>query len=59
MVGWAKSLGVDRLFYSEDPASLGSVTVEDRCQLVETFEPDVAFLERLTGRDLSAWRRMG
>jgi hypothetical protein len=57
VVGWAKKLGADRLLYSEDPTSLGTVTWEDRCRLVETFQPDVSFLEALTGRDLSAWRR--
>lgn len=56
VVGWAKRVGADRLLYSEDPASLGRVTPEDRYRLLETFEPDVEFLERLTGRDLSAWR---
>ena len=59
IVGWGKRLGLERLIYSKDAASLGCVTLEDRRRLLDVFEPDIAFVEHVAGRDLSAWRRTG
>lgn len=52
-----KSLGLDKVVYTTDTSAMPSLTESDRRRLLETYEPDILFLEDLLGRDLSAWRQ--
>ena len=58
LVNAAKSLGFGKLVYSKGKSTLPTLTATDRNNLLETFEPDIAFLENFLSRDLSVWRQM-
>ncbi|MBE9011849.1 sulfotransferase domain-containing protein [Pseudanabaenaceae cyanobacterium LEGE 13415] len=51
-----KALGVTKV-YRGGERSLPDLTIDERYQLIEHYESDIAFLEKLLGRDLSPWRQ--
>lgn len=56
IVELGKSLGFNKVFAGGERRMPG-LTSSDRLWLLEEYEADIAFVEKLLGRDLSAWRR--
>lgn len=57
VVEWGKKLGLRRLAYAGGEDEMPELTDPDRQRLVELYREDIAFVEEMTGRDLSYWRR--
>jgi hypothetical protein len=55
-VEFGKKLGLKKLAYSGGEGDTPELSVDDREQLIQTYDKDIAFVEELTGRDLSHWR---
>jgi hypothetical protein len=55
IVEFGKKLGLRELAYTGGEADMPELSAEDRKQLIQTYEEDIAFVEELTGRDLSDW----
>jgi len=55
IVEFGKKLGLRELAYTGGEADMPELSVEERKQLIQTYEEDIAFVEELTGRDLSDW----
>jgi hypothetical protein len=52
-----KKFGLRELVYTGGEEDMPELSAEDRKQLIQIYEEDIAFVEKRTGRDLSAWRK--
>ena len=52
-----KKLGFREFIYAGGKHDVPGLTNSDQLQLLETYETDIAFLEDILNRDLSAWRQ--
>ena len=55
IVETAKRLGVKKV-YTQDKSGKPELDTDDRRWLLKQYEQDIVFVEKLTGRDLVAWR---
>jgi hypothetical protein len=51
-----KSLGLKKFIFSGGEEDMPELSAEDRKELIQIYEEDIAFVEERTGRDLSGWR---
>ncbi len=58
VVEWGKRLGMDGLVFGEGGQEMPTFTPEDKRWLLEEHEPDIVYVEKLLGRDLSKWRQV-
>lgn len=56
LVEFGKKLGLKKLAYTGGEDGMPKLSANDREQLIRTYDEDIAFVEGLTGRDLSHWR---
>jgi hypothetical protein len=56
LVNAGKAIGLRRLVYRSGGSGPPPPSKEERAELMRTFEPDITYVEKLLGRDLSAWR---
>jgi len=56
-VEFGKSIGLKNLVYSGGRTKRPGVTVEEHSKLLELYRPDIEYVEKLLGRELSTWRK--
>ncbi|MCS4157983.1 hypothetical protein GGP99_001950 [Salinibacter ruber] len=57
VVEYGKKLGLKEAIYSEGEDEIPKLSDEDRIQLIEEYNNDISFVEKVTGRDISCWRK--
>ena len=57
-VNLGKRLGLNKFVYTGGKQELPRLATSDKLELLKIYEPDIAFVENLLGRDLSAWRQI-
>ena len=55
VVEFGKALGLNRVYRGRE-GNMPDLTEAERTELLAEFEPDIQYVEKLLGRDLSAWR---
>jgi hypothetical protein len=55
IVEGGKKLGLKEIAYTGGEEDMPELSVKDRKQAIQVYEEDIAFVERLTGKDLSDW----
>jgi len=51
-----KKLGLEKLAYTGGESDMPELSAKDRRELILEYQSDIAFVEEMTGRDLSHWR---
>ena len=55
VVEFGKALGLKRVYRGRE-GDMSELTPAERARLLEEFEPDMQYVEKLLDRDLTAWR---
>lgn len=57
IVEYGKRLGLRTLFFAGGEDDMPSLSAADRAFLIEEYEPDIDYVEEITGRTLPHWRQ--